>query len=106
MSTRLSKGGRLIDRTAPQEFTFNGKRMRGYRGDSAASKALTAAAALHRWLTSPASPVLHNRAEGKFQDKAHGISIYVPASMPSPVYKSLDFNSSGWLNALNKVFQA
>ncbi|MBU9699509.1 sarcosine oxidase subunit alpha family protein [Rhodobacteraceae bacterium HSP-20] len=34
MSTRLSKGGRLIDRSAAMEFSFNGKRMKGYRGDS------------------------------------------------------------------------
>lgn len=34
MSTRLSKGGRLIDRSAALEFSFNGKRMKGYRGDS------------------------------------------------------------------------
>ncbi len=40
MSTRLSTGGRLIDRTAPQEFTFNGKRLRGYRGDTLASALL------------------------------------------------------------------
>jgi sarcosine oxidase, subunit alpha len=37
MSTRLQKGGRLIDRTAPMDFTFNGRRMRGYRGDTLAA---------------------------------------------------------------------
>ncbi|MFN6925200.1 MAG: 2Fe-2S iron-sulfur cluster-binding protein [Tabrizicola sp.] len=37
MSTRLSRGGRLIDRTAPVEFTFNGKRFRGFRGDTLAA---------------------------------------------------------------------
>ena len=40
MSTRLSSGGRLIDRTAPQEFTFNGKRLRGLAGDTLASALL------------------------------------------------------------------
>ena len=40
MSTRLSKGGRLIDRSAAMEFTFNGKRMKGYRGDSLAAALL------------------------------------------------------------------
>ena len=40
MSTRLSTGGRLIDRSAPQEFTFNGRRLRGYRGDTLASALL------------------------------------------------------------------
>jgi sarcosine oxidase, subunit alpha len=40
MSTRLAKGGRLIDRTAPVEFTFNGKRLRGYQGDTLASALL------------------------------------------------------------------
>ena len=40
MSTRLHKGGRLIDRSASTEFSFNGKRMRGYAGDSLASALL------------------------------------------------------------------
>lgn len=37
MSTRLAKGGRLINRTAPVEFSFNGKRLRGYQGDTLAA---------------------------------------------------------------------
>ncbi|WP_374392160.1 sarcosine oxidase subunit alpha family protein [Tabrizicola sp.] len=37
MSTRLAKGGRLIDRTAPVEFSFNGKRLKGFQGDSLAA---------------------------------------------------------------------
>lgn len=37
MSTRLSKGGRLIDRAAAIEFTFNGKRLRGLKGDTLAA---------------------------------------------------------------------
>lgn len=37
MSTRLAKGGRLIDRTAPVEFSFNGKRLKGFQGDTLAS---------------------------------------------------------------------
>jgi sarcosine oxidase, subunit alpha len=37
MSTRLAKGGRLINRAAPVEFSFNGKRFRGYQGDSLAA---------------------------------------------------------------------
>jgi len=40
MSTRLSRGGRLIDRSAPQEFTFNGKRFKGFRGDTLAAALL------------------------------------------------------------------
>ncbi len=40
MSTRLGKGGRLLDRSRPLEFTFNGKRMKGYRGDTLASALL------------------------------------------------------------------
>ena len=40
MSTRLSKGGHLIDRSRPQSFTFNGKRLRGYQGDTLASALL------------------------------------------------------------------
>ncbi|TMV93195.1 sarcosine oxidase subunit alpha family protein [Thioclava sp. BHET1] len=42
MSTRLSKGGRLIDRATPLNFTFNGKPMRGYAGDTLASALLGA----------------------------------------------------------------
>ncbi|MFZ1346942.1 MAG: 2Fe-2S iron-sulfur cluster-binding protein, partial [Tabrizicola sp.] len=37
MSTRLAKGGRLINRTAPVEFTFNGKRLKGFQGDTLAA---------------------------------------------------------------------
>ncbi|CAN1573333.1 soxA, sarcosine oxidase, alpha subunit family [Paracoccaceae bacterium] len=40
MSTRLAKGGRLIDRTAAVEFSFNGKRLRGFKGDSLAAALL------------------------------------------------------------------
>ncbi|MCB6176955.1 sarcosine oxidase subunit alpha family protein [Rhodobacter sp. Har01] len=40
MSARLSSGGRLIDRTAAIEFTFNGKRLRGFKGDTLASALL------------------------------------------------------------------
>ncbi|PWE33994.1 sarcosine oxidase subunit alpha family protein [Maritimibacter sp. 55A14] len=40
MSIRLAKGGRLIDRSTPIEFTFNGKRMRGHAGDTLASALL------------------------------------------------------------------
>ena len=40
MTARLSSGGRLIDRSAPREFTFNGKRLRGYAGDTLASALL------------------------------------------------------------------
>ncbi|WP_147125434.1 sarcosine oxidase subunit alpha family protein [Shimia ponticola] len=40
MSTRLSQGGRLIDRSAQQGFSFNGKRLKGYAGDTLASALL------------------------------------------------------------------
>ncbi len=40
MSTRLAKGGRLIDRSAAADFTFNGRRMRGFAGDTLASALL------------------------------------------------------------------
>ncbi len=42
MSTRLHKGGRLIDRTKPMRFSFNGKSMSGYAGDTLASALLGA----------------------------------------------------------------
>jgi heterotetrameric sarcosine oxidase delta subunit len=37
MSTRLARGGRLIDRARKVEFTFNGKRFFGHPGDTLAS---------------------------------------------------------------------
>jgi len=40
MSTRLATGGRLLDRTAACKFTFNGKWMSGYAGDTLASALL------------------------------------------------------------------
>ncbi|MEO9574208.1 MAG: sarcosine oxidase subunit alpha family protein [Tateyamaria sp.] len=40
MSTRLSTGGRLINKGAPQSFTFNGKTLKGYAGDTLASALL------------------------------------------------------------------
>ena len=40
MSTRLTRGGRLIDRTTSQEFAFNGKKMRGFAGDTLAAALL------------------------------------------------------------------
>ena len=37
MSKRLTSGGRRIDRSLPLDFTFNGKPMRGFAGDTLAS---------------------------------------------------------------------
>ncbi|MDW4547899.1 sarcosine oxidase subunit alpha family protein [Defluviimonas sp. D31] len=42
MSTRLQKGGRLIDRSKALSFTFNGKPMKGFAGDTLASAMLGA----------------------------------------------------------------
>jgi sarcosine oxidase, subunit alpha len=40
MSHRLPSGGRLIDRAQPLDFTFNGRRLKGYAGDTLASAIL------------------------------------------------------------------
>jgi len=40
MSTRLSTGGRLLNRETRVEFTFNGRRMAGWQGDTLASALL------------------------------------------------------------------
>ena len=40
MSARLPSGGRLIDRDRPVEFTWNGRRLVGYAGDTLASALL------------------------------------------------------------------
>ncbi|HHX88308.1 MAG TPA: sarcosine oxidase subunit alpha family protein, partial [Paracoccus sp.] len=37
---RLTGPGRLLDRTRPQRFTFNGREMEGYAGDTLASALL------------------------------------------------------------------
>ncbi|MDF0602510.1 sarcosine oxidase subunit alpha family protein [Psychromarinibacter sp. C21-152] len=42
MTTRLARGGRLLNRGRALEFTFNGKRMTGYQGDTLASALLGA----------------------------------------------------------------
>ncbi|MBT0957198.1 sarcosine oxidase subunit alpha family protein [Alphaproteobacteria bacterium KMM 3653] len=42
MSQRLATGGRLIDRSQPRSFTFNGKTLQGYAGDTLASALLGA----------------------------------------------------------------
>ncbi len=40
MSTRLQSGGRLIDRTKPVAFSWNGKNLNGFEGDTLASALL------------------------------------------------------------------
>ena len=40
MSTRLSSGGRLTNRSKQISFRFNGKQMTGYEGDTLASALL------------------------------------------------------------------
>ncbi|MCQ0093368.1 sarcosine oxidase subunit alpha family protein [Roseovarius sp. M141] len=40
MSTRLANGGRLLNKGRKIDFTFNGKRLRGYEGDTIASALL------------------------------------------------------------------
>ncbi|MBV1904032.1 MAG: sarcosine oxidase subunit alpha family protein [Marinosulfonomonas sp.] len=40
MSARLKSGGRLLNRSQPVVFTFNGKRLQGYQGDTLASALL------------------------------------------------------------------
>jgi sarcosine oxidase subunit alpha len=40
MSTRLATGGRLLNKARPVSFTFNGKNLRGYEGDTLASALL------------------------------------------------------------------
>ena len=40
MSHRLDKGGRFVDRAKPMRFTFNGRTLRGFQGDTLASALL------------------------------------------------------------------
>jgi hypothetical protein len=78
----------------------------GYRGDGGASKAIEAAARLQDWLKSGNSPIIRNATAGKFDGKAHGVSIYVPRDQPSPLYEELDFKVVGWHGAVKKIYNA
>jgi hypothetical protein len=80
--------------------------VKNYDGDADAAKAVEAATALRDWLLSGNSPVIRNAVSGKFVDKAHGISIYVPRDQPSPLYDELDFKAAGWHSAVKKIFNA
>ena len=40
MSTRLATGGRLLNTDTALRFTFNGKTLKGYQGDTLASALL------------------------------------------------------------------
>ncbi|MEM6895907.1 MAG: 2Fe-2S iron-sulfur cluster-binding protein, partial [Pseudomonadota bacterium] len=40
MSTRVAQGGRLLDRSKPVSFTFNGQRFQGFEGDTLTSALL------------------------------------------------------------------
>jgi len=55
------------------------------------------------WLQSDNSPVIRNAVSGKFAGKAHGVSIYIPREQPSPLYKDLDFHSTGWYTTVKKI---
>ena len=46
MSTRLSRGGRLIDRSRPLRFGFDGRAYEGFAGDTLASALLGAGQAV------------------------------------------------------------
>ena len=78
---------------------------KGYRGQADKSTAIKAAAALQDWLASSRSPVIASAASGKFKDKAHGMSLYVPRDLPSPLYEELDFKATGWPGAVKKIYQ-
>jgi hypothetical protein len=78
----------------------------GYKGSGATPKTIDLAAALQDWLKSANSPVIRNATTGKFDGKAHGISIYVPRDQPSPLYDDLDFKAAGWHNAIKKIYKA
>lgn len=80
--------------------------IKGYRGDRSASKTVEAAATLQDWLLSGNSPIIRNAVSGKFDGKAHGISIYTPRDLPSPLYKDIDFHSAGWYNTVKKIYEA
>ncbi|HSN77273.1 MAG TPA: clostripain-related cysteine peptidase [Anaerolineae bacterium] len=80
--------------------------IKGYRGDHSASRTVEAATALQDWLLSGNSPVIRNAVSGKFDGKAHGVSIYTPRDLPSPLYKELDFHGAGWYNAVKKIYEA
>lgn len=78
----------------------------GYKGSGATPKTIELAAALQDWLKSANSPIIRNATTGKFDGKAHGVSIYVPRDQPSPLYDDLDFKAAGWHSAVKKIYKA
>ena len=75
----------------------------GYKGTGAQPRTLAAAQKLLDWLVSDQSPIIKSLVTGKFENKAHGISIYVPTGTRSPLYADLDFKSTGWPRTLETI---
>ena len=77
--------------------------LKGYKGRGDQPDTLKAGQNLLDWLLSPQSPIIKNAAIGSFKDRAYGISIYVPMTQPSPLYKELDFAAAGWLKTIDTI---
>ena len=101
---RATNAGRRTfeDREYLDLLTFVEKLLEQYKGSDAGLG--TAGAALTDHLRSADGPVASNAATGKLKGKATGISIYVPETVPSPLYEQIDFASSGWLEFLRTVY--
>jgi sarcosine oxidase subunit alpha len=121
MSTRLATQGRLIDRAKPMNFTFNGKRLRGYQGDTLASALLANGQLLvgrsfkyHRprgiVAAGPEEPnaLVHLGKDGKFEPNQRVTTTELFDGLTSTSqnhWPSLEFDI-GALNKLSRFFPA
>ena len=122
MSTRLAAGGRLLDRTQPVSFKFNGKRLKGYAGDTLASALLANGQLLmgrsfkyHRprsVVTADASEpnALFNLGkEGRFEPNARGTTTELFDGLDARSqnhFPSLDYDIGAVNAALSKALPA
>ncbi len=75
-------------------------------GDRAGSPVVVAAQDLLGFWTARADgPIVDNSATGKYENKAHGVSIYLSqAYNPVPeLYKGMDFAQAGWFEMLETI---
>lgn len=122
MSTRLSKGGRLIDRSKSVEFTFDGKRLNGYEGDTLASALLATNQRLvgrsfkyHRprgiVASGPEEPnaLVGLGAGSKFEPNQRATTTELFAGLHSKsqnAWPSLEFDIGGINRIMSRVFPA
>ena len=122
MSTRLANSGRLIDRTQALEFTFNGKRMQGFKGDTLASALLANGQTLvgrsfkyHRprgvVAAGPEEPnaLVHLGKDGKFEPNQRATTTELFAGLTATSqnhWPSLEFDIGAANKLMSRFFPA